>query len=224
MDDAAMYDGSMTQDLFNGAGPQNNVEVLADGMALLRAFAPAADLIAPIDRLIEAAPLRRMRTPGGQMMSVAMTNCGQYGWVSDRHGYRYSPTDPETGQPWPAMPAGLEKLAADAAALAGFDGFAPDVCLINRYEPGTRLSLHQDRDERDFDQPIVSVSLGLPAIFLIGGQIRKGPTRQIQLNDGDVIVFGGPSRLIYHGIKPIEAGDHPLVGPYRINLTFRKAS
>ncbi|HET7371346.1 MAG TPA: DNA oxidative demethylase AlkB [Gammaproteobacteria bacterium] len=211
----------MTRDLFEEDG---TAELLDDGIVLLRRFASTVELIAPIRHVTEAAPLRRMRTPGGQTMSVDMTNCGQYGWVSDRRGYRYSATDPESGEAWPAMPPVFGTLARNAAARAGFADFTPDVCLINRYAPGTRLSLHQDRDEQDFSQPIVSVSLGLPAMFLIGGIERRGRTRQIELFDGDVIVFGGESRLIHHGIKPVEAGDHPLVGPYRINLTFRKAA
>ncbi|HET8551769.1 MAG TPA: DNA oxidative demethylase AlkB [Gammaproteobacteria bacterium] len=200
------------------------VEPLADGITRLPGFVGAADLAGPLQGVIAAAPLRHMRTPGGQVMSVAMTNCGAFGWISDRRGYRYSPVDPDSGKPWPDMPASFQQLATAAAEAAGFSGFAPDVCLINRYEPGTRLSLHQDRDERDFDQPIVSVSLGLPATFLIGGLERRGPTCQVRLFDGDVIVFGGPARLIYHGIKPIEDGEHPLLGACRINLTFRKAN
>ncbi|HET6725969.1 MAG TPA: DNA oxidative demethylase AlkB [Gammaproteobacteria bacterium] len=199
-------------------------EALTDGMTLLRGFAATADLLGPIERVMEAAPLRHMRTPGGQTMSVAMTNCGPLGWVSDRRGYRYTPADPDSGEPWPPMPPVIKELATDAAARAGFDGFEPDVCLINCYAPGTRLSLHQDRDERDFGQPIVSVSLGLSAVFLIGGVERRGPTRQIRLLDGDVLVFGGASRLIYHGIKPVEGGVHFIVGARRINLTFRKAA
>lgn len=199
-------------------------EALTDGMVLLRGFATTADLIKPIERVMRAAPLRHMRTPGGQTMSVAMTNCGPLGWITDRRGYRYSPIDPENGQPWPPMPAVMKELATDAAARARFGAFEPDVCLINCYAPGTRLSLHQDRDEQDFSQPIVSVSLGLPAVFLVGGTERRGPTRQILLSDGDVLVFGGPSRLVYHGIKPIEEGVHSVLGVRRINLTFRKAA
>ncbi|HET7570419.1 MAG TPA: DNA oxidative demethylase AlkB [Gammaproteobacteria bacterium] len=214
---------SATHNLFD-ALPEESIERLADGIARLPGFARTEELTDPLNRIMEAAPLRHMRTPGGQLMSVAMTNCGAFGWVSDRRGYRYSPVDPDSGNPWPDMPASFQRLATAAANAAGFSGFAPDVCLINRYEPGTRLSLHQDRDERDFSQPIVSVSLGLPATFLIGGLERRGPTRQLRLFDGDVIVFGGPARLIYHGVKPVEEGEDPLLGSCRINLTFRKAS
>jgi alkylated DNA repair protein (DNA oxidative demethylase) len=163
-----------------------------------------------------------MITPGGFRMSVAMTNCGRVGWVSDRSGYRYDPVDPENGQPWPAIPASFLDLARRAAGIAGF-AFDPDCCLINRYEPGTKLSLHQDRDERDFTAPIVSVSLGLPAVFLWGGLKRSDRPRRIRLESGDVVVWGGPSRLTYHGVAPLAAGEHPVTGQVRINLTFRKA-
>lgn len=215
----AVYHGSMTPDLF----ANQDVQSLADGIVLLHGYASTPTLLPAIDEVSRAAPPRRMHTPGGKQMSVAMTNCGDYGWVTDCQGYRYSRTDPQTGQSWPTMPAILFRLATDAALAAGFPGFQPDVCLVNRYAPGARLSLHQDRDEQDFDQPIVSVSLGLPATFIIGGLKRSAPKRHIQLADGDVIVFGGASRLIYHGIKPLESAAHPLLGACRINLTFRKA-
>jgi DNA oxidative demethylase len=156
-------------------------------------------------------------------MSVAMTNCGCYGWVSDASGYRYDAIDPESGKPWPAMPAPFRKLAEDAAAEAGFPGFAPDACLINRYQPGARLSLHQDRDERHLGAPIVSVSLGLPATFLFGGLKRSDPTRRYRLEHGDVVVWGGPARLAFHGVAPLAEGEHGLLGRQRINLTFRRA-
>jgi len=157
-------------------------------------------------------------------MSVAMTNCGPVGWVSDRKGYRYSPIDPETGRPWPEMPSVFLNLAAGAAAEAGYSGFQPDACLINRYEPGTRMGLHQDRDEQDFSAPIVSVSLGLSAVFLWGGLSRSDRPRRIALEHGDVVVWGGPSRLTFHGIAPLAEDDHPLTGRARVNLTFRKAA
>jgi DNA oxidative demethylase len=169
------------------------------------------------------APFRHMSTPGGFRMSVAMTNCGTLGWVTDRTGYRYDPVDSESGREWPRMPDVFAMLAEDAAARAGFPAFVPDACLINRYEPGARLSLHQDRNESDFGQPIVSVSLGLPAVFLFGGESRADKARRVELAHGDVVVWGGPARLRYHGVMPLKEGDHPLVGPYRINLTFRKA-
>jgi alkylated DNA repair protein (DNA oxidative demethylase) len=156
-------------------------------------------------------------------MSVAMTNCGALGWLSDRRGYRYDPIDPDTGQPWPALPASFRELAAMAAARAGFEGFEPDACLVNRYDPGARLSLHQDRDERDYRQPIVSVSLGLPAVFLFGGIERAEKAMRMPLAHGDVVVWGGPARLSHHGILPLKEGEHPLTGRCRINLTFRKA-
>lgn len=164
-----------------------------------------------------------MQTPGGLAMSVASSNSGALGWVSDRRGYRYAPRDPDTDQPWPAMPPAWRAFAAEVAREAGHAGFAPDACLINRYEPGAKLSLHQDRDERDFSQPIVSVSLGLPAVFLWGGARRADRTRRVPLVHGDVVVWGGPSRRVYHGVLPVKDGEHPATGRARINLTFRRA-
>jgi alkylated DNA repair protein (DNA oxidative demethylase) len=164
-----------------------------------------------------------MVTPGGFHMSVAMTNCGALGWVTDRSGYRYDPIDPESGKHWPPMPASFLRLAANAAAHAGFDGFVPDACLINRYESGTRLSLHQDKNEQDLGAPVVSVSLGIPAVFLFGGLNRTDRATRVLLSHGDVVVWGGPARLRYHGVLPLKEGHHPLVGDHRINLTFRKA-
>jgi alkylated DNA repair protein (DNA oxidative demethylase) len=200
-------------------------EKLADGAVVLRGFAAddARALATALDPVFAAAPPRRMMTPGGYAMSVAMTNCGEAGWVTDRTGYRYDARDPVSGLPWPAMPARLRALARRAAAAAGFAGFAPDSCLINRYEPGTRLSLHQDRNERDYAAPIVSVSLGLPAVFLFGGAKRADRPRRIALDSGDIVVWGGPARLAFHGVAPLVDGDHPLTGRCRINLTFRRA-
>ena len=173
--------------------------------------------------IVKQAPFRHLVTPGGHRMSVAMTNCGTLGWVSDHTGYRYDAIDPESGQPWPAMPTVLRRLAADAADDAGFNGFAPEACLINRYVPGAKLSLHQDKDELDFAAPIVSVSLGLPAIFLFGGLKRADKPRRYRLEHGDVVVWGGPSRLFFHGVAPLADGEHAVMGRQRINLTFRKA-
>jgi DNA oxidative demethylase len=172
---------------------------------------------------VAQAPFRHMVTPGGHVMSVAMTNCGSAGWVTDRSGYRYDAADPEAGKPWPAMPASFRSLAGAAAAEAGFSGFAPDACLINRYAPGARMSLHQDRDETDFGAPIVSVSLGLSATFLFGGLQRSDRPRRYRLEHGDVVVWGGPARLAFHGVAPLADGEHALMGRLRINLTFRKA-
>ena len=207
------------------SSPQLAIEPLADGAVLLRGFAYAeADaLMAALREIIAAAPLRHMTTPGGYRMSVAMTNCGHAGWVTDRSGYRYDGLDPATQRPWPALPARFLALAGRAAAAAGFAGFVPDSCLINRYEPGARLSLHQDRNEREFGAPIVSVSLGLPAMFLFGGARRADRPRRIRLDGGDVAVWGGPARLAFHGIAPLADGVDPLTGPCRINLTLRKA-
>lgn len=210
-------------DLFAGVAP--TVEPLGDGAVLLRgrAAAGAGALLAAIEAIALAAPFRQFVTPGGREMSVAMTNAGSAGWVSDRAGYRYQGEDPLTGRPWPAMPASFAALARDAAAVAGFAGFAPDVCLINRYRPGTKLSLHQDRDEADLGHPIVSVSLGLPATFQFGGLARTDPVRKVPLGHGDVVVWGGPARLAYHGILTLKAGEHPATGPLRYNLTFRRS-
>jgi alkylated DNA repair protein (DNA oxidative demethylase) len=198
---------------------------MAPGAMLLRGFALPREtaLLAAIEIVTTAAPFRHMMTPGGYRMSVAMTTCGDVGWVTDRKGYRYSPTDPETGKPWPPMPAAFRALAAEAAAEAGYRAFQPDSCLINRYEPGTKLSLHQDQDEQDMAQPIVSVSLGLPATFLFGGLKRGDPTAKYPRHHGDIAVWGGPSRLFFHGVAILKDGMHPLLGRKRINLTFRRA-
>ena len=200
-------------------------EALGPGTAILNGFAHGveAELVSALKAVVERAPLRHMVTPGGFRMSVAMTNCGRLGWVTDRTGYRYDEIDPETGLQWPAMPPVFARLAAGAAREAGYSLFLPDACLINRYEPGARLSLHQDKNERDFDQPIVSVSLGLPAIFQFGGLERSDTTIRIPVIHNDVIVWGGPARLRYHGVAPLKGASHPLLGCHRYNLTFRKA-
>lgn len=200
-------------------------EPLAAGAVLLHglALAEAPQLWADLAPVLEAAPLRHLVTPGGRRMSVAMSNCGPLGWVSDARGYRYQPLDPLSGRPWPPMPASFRALAARAAAQAGFDGFEPDACLVNRYAADARLTLHQDRDERDTRQPIVSVSLGLPCVFLFGGLQRSDRAHRLPLVHGDVVVWGGPSRLAHHGVLPLAAGEHPLTGPFRFNLTFRRA-
>ena len=198
-------------------------EVLDQGALLLRAFCSPEELMRGVEEVSAAAPFRHMTTPGGYRMSVAMTNCGTFGWVSDESGYRYSELDPVTGAPWPPMPRAFVALAESAASAAGFAGFAPDACLVNRYEPGAKLSLHQDKDERDFGAPIVSVSLGLPATFLWGGSKRRDPVRRLKLQSGDVVVWGGPARLTYHGVSPLKAGEDPVTAHYRYNLTFRKA-
>ena len=191
---------------------------------LLRDFATseASLLIDEVTRITQQAAFRHLVTPGGYTMSVAMTNCGRVGWLSDRTGYRYDPVDPATKAPWPAMPPAFLDLAVRAAAEAGFSDYDPDACLINRYVAGAKLSLHQDRDEKDAWAPIVSVSLGLPATFLWGGRRRSDPVRRLRLESGDVVVWGGPARFVYHGVAPLKEGEHPLTGAARINLTFRK--
>lgn len=213
-------------DLFAAlADPLPQREDIAAGAVLLRGFALADDraLLDAIDAVVAQAPFRHMQTPGGHTMSVAMTSCGNAGWVTDRRGYRYAADDPDSGRPWPQMPAVLRDLAQRAAADAGFAGFDPDACLINRYVPGAKMALHQDKDERDFSAPIVSVSLGLPVIFQFGGMARSDKPRRYDLRHGDVFVWGGPSRLVYHGVLTLKDGDHPLLGKQRINLTFRNA-
>ncbi|HET9819079.1 MAG TPA: DNA oxidative demethylase AlkB [Rhodanobacteraceae bacterium] len=214
-----------TLPLFNDATPVGTRGELAPGAWVLRGFVleRAGALFGEVERVAAASPFRHLVTPGGQKMSVAMTNCGTVGWFSDRRGYRYTETDPGTGQPWPAMPRVFTELAREAAHAAGFEDYAPDVCLINRYEVGTRLTLHRDHDERDRRAPIVSVSLGLPATFLFGGLARKDPQRRVPLAHGDVVAWGGPARMRYHGVPPIKAGEHPLTGARRYNLTFRVA-
>jgi len=199
--------------------------VIGDGAMLLNGFALAeADaLIAHIADIVAQAPFRHMETPGGRRMSVATTSCGALGWTSSVRGYRYAAHDPETGISWPAMPAVFADLAMRAAAEAGYPGFAPDACLVNRYAPSTRLTLHQDRNEIDMTAPIVSVSLGLPATFLWGGAIRSDRPRRIALHHGDVMVWGGPARLSFHGVDTLQGGMHPATGAYRYNLTFRRA-
>jgi alkylated DNA repair protein (DNA oxidative demethylase) len=214
----------MTLNLFPATSPPQDVP-LGPGASVLRGLALPWEqaLVASLARVIEAAPLRNMITPGGFRMSVAMTNCGALGWVSDPSGYRYAAKDPVSQCPWPPMPASFLELAGAAAARAGFAGFVPDACLVNRYEPGARLTLHQDKDERDYSAPIVSVSLGLPATFLFGGLTRKEPPRRIPLDHGDVVVWGGPDRLRYHGVLALAEGEHRVLGRARVNLTFRRA-
>lgn len=217
----------MTLPLFDDApGAQaSHIEWLGEQACVLhgQALPHAAALIDAVDAIAAKAPFRHLVTPGGATMSVAMTNCGPLGWVSDRRGYRYSPEDPALGLPWPPMPAVFRRLAQQAAKEAGFDTFEPDACLVNRYTPGTRLSLHQDRDEQDYKHPIVSVSLGMPATFLFGGLTRAERPRRILLEHGDVVVWGGVDRLRFHGIAPLKDHPHPRLGSLRLNLTFRRA-
>ena len=200
-------------------------ESLAPGAVLLRTFAVSQSpaLLAGVQQVTARSPLRCMATRGGHRMSVAMSNCGAAGWLTDETGYRYDAIDPLTSAPWPAMPAGFRELATAAAAAAGFEGFLPDACLISRYAPGARMSLHQDKDESDLESPIVSISLGLPAVFLFGGHRRSERPRRVPLAHGDVVVWGGPSRLRFHGVLPLEDGQHPLLGRCRVNLSLRKA-
>lgn len=212
----------MTLDLFGTLGYAR--EELGPGAVLLRGFAldREAAIVSALDTIVVAAPFRHMTTPGGQTMSVAMTNCGDLGWITDRRRYRYETCDPLTGRPWPPMPSVFLDLAGRAASAGGYEGFAPNACLINLYEPGARLTLHQDRNEGDFSAPIVSASLGLPAKFLFGGLKRTDKVLRTMLQHGDVAVWGGPSRLAFHGVDTLKDGKHPVMGKRRINLTFRK--
>ena len=214
-------------DLFTAASvaEEHRDEAIAPGAVLLRGFIlPFMDeVLAALGDIIAQAPFRHMVTPWGATMSVAMTNCGDAGWLTDHTGYRYDGIDPQTGHPWPAMPECFRERANRAADRAGYPGFAPDACLINRYAPGTRLTLHQDRDERDYAHPIVSVSLGRPASFQFGGPKRSDAVQKIVVQHGDVVVWGGEMRLAYHGVAELKRGEHPLMGDQRINLTFRRA-
>jgi alkylated DNA repair protein (DNA oxidative demethylase) len=214
----------LTLGLRDDAGREERA--LAPGAVLLPGFARAdeARVLADVAAVANAAPFRHLVTPGGFRMSVAMTSCGPLGWVSDASGYRYAPRDPDSGLPWPAMPESFRALATSAAARAGFPGFAPDACLVNRYAPGARLSLHQDKDEQDYGAPIVSVSLGLPAVFLFGGDSRAERPTRVPLFHGDIVVWGGPARLRYHGVLPLADGWWEGLGAFRINLTFRRAA
>jgi alkylated DNA repair protein (DNA oxidative demethylase) len=212
-------------DLFPPASMDSTSVRLGEAALLLKheASSEAGILLDSINQIISAAPWRHMVTPGGFEMSVAMTNCGDYGWVSERQGYRYASHDPMTGQPWPPIPDAFMLLATRAAEMAGFPGFVPDACLINRYAHGAKMGLHQDKDEQDMTQPIVSVSLGLPAVFQFGGFKRADKVERVWLEHGDIVVWGGADRLRYHGIQPLKAGTHEATGEYRYNLTFRKA-
>jgi alkylated DNA repair protein (DNA oxidative demethylase) len=213
-----------TLELFETSAGQGPARLpLGDGITLLRGFADTRALFPLINRIAAEAEFRHLVTPGGQRMSVAMTNCGPVGWTSDRSGYRYSSRDPLTDREWPRMPPEFQRLALDAATTCGFPDFVPDACLINRYAPGARLTAHRDADEQNFAQPIVSVSLGLPASFAFYGLTRGGKGRTVALVDGDVLIWGGPSRLVYHAVRPVKPGEHPLTGGYRYNLTFRHA-
>jgi alkylated DNA repair protein (DNA oxidative demethylase) len=200
-------------------------EVLGDGAMVLRGFllARADEVLDAVDTIVARAPFRHMTTPGGFSMSAAMTNCGALGWTTDASGYRYTRVDPSSGEPWPAMPDVFALVAREAAAEAGFADFVPDACLVNRYVPEARMSLHQDKNERDFTAPIVSVSLGIDAVFLFGGEKRSDPVTKVRLAHGDLVVWGGPARLRYHGVAPLAHETHPRTGAARINLTFRRA-
>lgn len=215
----------MNLDLFSPAEIAPSNVTFGSQAIVLRGFvlSDVDAILAELPAIFAAAPLRHMVTPGGFRMSVALTNCGDLGWTSDARGYRYARQNPQTGRPWPALPASFLQLARTAAEAAGFPGFEPDACLINRYEPGARMSLHQDKNERDFSAPIVSVSLGLPAVFLFGGRQRSDRAQRVPLHHGDVAVWGGPDRLRYHGVAPLKDGRHPILGAMRINLTFRRA-
>ncbi|MEO7775386.1 MAG: DNA oxidative demethylase AlkB [Steroidobacteraceae bacterium] len=214
----------MNLELFEPENRSGERETLGRQAAVLRGFAlPRVPELLDAMRAVEhSAPFRHMQTPGGFTMSVALTNCGSVGWTSDRCGYRYAAEDPLTGRNWPALPRVFLQLARDAALELGFADYSPDACLVNRYVPGSRLSLHQDRSERDLQAPVVSVSLGIPAIFLFGGMQRSGRCRRVQLVHGDVVVWGGVDRMRFHGVLPVKTAQHSLLGEQRVNFTFRK--
>lgn len=215
----------MTLDLFNEDSFTENDARMGEQACVLRGFASAdtPQLLVALQEVLQQAPLRHMSTPGGHSMSVATTNCGPLGWITDQRGYRYSGVDPQSQAPWPDMPEVFDRLAQTAAATAGFADFYPDACLINCYAPGAKMSLHQDRNERDRLAPIVSVSLGMPAVFLFGGHTRSDPTQRHALFHGDVAVWGGVDRLRFHGVVPVKSSPHAILGAYRFNLTFRRA-
>ncbi len=215
----------MSGSLFEIPTSEKRTEQLTQGAILLRGYArdSAPDLVAALEQVVAVSPFRYMVVRGGHRMSVEMTNCGRLGWISDESGYRYDSLDPLTGHNWPPMPAAFRRLAASAAAEAGYQNFDTDACLVNRYAPGARMGLHQDKNEQDYNAPIVSVSLGLPAVFLFGGMRRSDSTRRILLESGDVVVWGAAARLAYHGVTKLADGEDPLTGRSRINLTFRKA-
>lgn len=213
----------MTLPLFESP-PRAPIRMGPQAVVLPGFVLPFLPSILPALAAVEAAaPFRHMKTPGGHTMSAALTNCGRLGWTSDERGYRYSPRDPATDEPWPELPEAFLALARAAAGAAGFPDFTPDACLVNRYVPGARLTLHQDRNERDFSAPIVSVSLGIPAVFQFGGARRDDPVQRVRLEHGDVAIWGGVDRLRFHGVEPIGAESHPVFGMARINFTFRKA-
>lgn len=216
-----------TFDLFADAEPEQppRHEKIGEQSYVLRGFAlPWLERLLPaLETVLASAPLRQMITPGGFTMSAAMSSCGTWGWTTDRSGYRYTREDPQTGRSWPPMPEAFMELAQAAAQQAGFSDFLPDACLINRYVPGAKMSLHQDKDETSYAAPIVSVSLGLPAMFLFGGFERSDKSQRVPLLHGDIVVWGGVDRLRYHGVLPIKEGHHPRMGEQRINFTFRTA-
>ncbi len=204
---------------------QASTEVIDNDAIILKGFvrAKANQLVKDAELISQQSPFRTMTTPGGGKMSVAITNCGHCGWLSDEHGYRYQQIDPVTHRSWPEMPQSFLKICAAATKAASFAEFMPDACLLNKYQADAKMGLHNDNDEHDLTAPIVSVSLGLDAVFLFGGKTRQSPTRKYLLSHGDVVVFGGQSRLNFHGIsliKPTYISDD--LTDHRLNLTFRK--
>ena len=215
----------ITHSLFDEEPDASRTEVLFPGAVLLHRYALKLErtFLDELDTLTKISPFRQMLTPGGRKFGVHNTSCGEVGWISDARGYRYVSIDPVSEQPWPTMPREFQQLATDAAEEGGFKHFIPDSCLVNRYAPDIKMSLHQDKDEADFSQPIVSVSLGMSATFVFGGLQRSDKLRRIDLHHGDVLVWGGPARLLFHGIQSIKDQPHPIMGAQRINLTFRRA-
>lgn len=212
------------RDLFSSSEDSGGRHEIAEDAYLLPGYATsqAIELCSAIDTVLLQSPLRHYQTRMG-LMSVGMSCCGALGWVADTRGYRYSALDPNNGQPWPGLPDSIRNLAQSAASDCGFDGFEPDACLINEYQLGAKMGLHQDRDERDMRWPIVSISLGMTAQFQFGGATRRAPVHRFDLVHGDVLVWGGRTRLNFHGVAPLDGSPHPLLGARRWNLTLRRA-
>ncbi len=201
-----------------------SIQISPDAVLFKAALKPvASSLLEEIRTISGANPFRQRKTPGGQLMSAAMTNCGAWGWVTDADGYRYSDIEPETGRTWLPIPAVWIQWVNLFCQRAGLGTFNPDACLINRYAPGAGMGLHQDKDEKDLAIPIVSFSLGAPVLFRWGGLNRQEPVSEFLLEHGDVLVWGGADRMRFHGVKKLRRYQHPLTGHYRYNLTFRQS-
>ncbi|THJ30850.1 DNA oxidative demethylase AlkB [Lampropedia aestuarii] len=211
-------------DLFADSPEEQRVALGPQAVVLRQKASPlAAELVARIEDVLQHSPLYQMATPGGKPLSVRTTSCGTHGWSSDPTGYSYVRHHPLTDQAWPEIPAAWSALATEAAQEAGFAQFAPDTCLINQYGLDSKMALHQDRSEQDLRQPVVSISLGMSALFLWGGMQRSDKPAHVLLHHGDMVVWGGVDRLRFHGIKHLTGAPHPQLGAMRYNLTLRRA-